>query len=97
MADLSLHNLDKRVSSLEEWKDTMQAIDLPSIREAIKTEIPNHYTKRIAESEGNTMLKIGNMIDDKLNKKFGWFPRILEGAGQAIIIAIALYALGLAG
>ena len=97
MADLSLHSLDKRVNSLEEWKEQLQTIDLPAIREAIKTEIPSHYTKRIAEAEANTMLKIGNMIDDKLNKKFGWFPRILEGAGQAIIIAIALYLLGLAG
>jgi len=95
MADLSLHNLDKRVSSLEEWKDTMQAIDLPSIREAIKNEIPNHYTKRISESESNTMLRIESLIDKKLTSKFGWIPRIIEGLAQAIIIILAIKVLGL--
>jgi hypothetical protein len=97
MAEPSIHNLDKRVNSLEEWRDYMQTVDLPAMRETIKTEIPAHYTKRIQESEGNTMLRIGNLIDEKLDKRFGWMPRILEGVCQAIVIAAALYFLGLVG
>jgi hypothetical protein len=70
--------------------------ELPMIREAITIEIPSHYTKRIAESEKNVMFKIGELIDRKLDKRFGWFSRGLETVGTALIVAAVLYGLRLA-
>lgn len=95
MAD-DYNSLNVRVHGLEQWRGHMESIELPSFRESIKNEIPNHYTKRIAESEIKTLLQLGNLIDEKLDKRFGWMPRILEGTAQAIIIVIAIYWLGLA-
>lgn len=95
-----LHALDKRVTSLEDWREHLSAIDIPSIRETIKTEIPAHYTKRIAESEKIIMLKIGDLItkklDEKLDKRFGWIPRGLETVITALVVAAILYGLKLA-
>ena len=91
----SLHSLDKRMTSLEEWRRTT-SIELDSIRETIRNEITAHYTKRITESEARTMLQIGNLIDEKLEKKFGWIPRIMEGVFIAVVTVIILALVGLA-
>lgn len=92
--DLRLHS---RVSRLEEWKEQMQTIDLPSMRETIKREIPDHYTKKIEQSEANTMLRIEKLIDARLKVRFGWLSQLILAVGQAVLVVIALKALGLAG
>jgi hypothetical protein len=89
------HSLDKRVHSLEEWREHMRTIDLPSILETIETEIPAHYTKRITESEANTMLRIKDLIDDRLKARFGWISSIATGIVQAVLIVLAIKVLGL--
>lgn len=90
-----LHALDKRVSSLEEWREHLQTIDLPSMRETIEREIPAHYTKRITESEEKTMLRIGNLIDERLKARFGWVSTLGMGVIQAVLIVVAIKVLGL--
>jgi hypothetical protein len=90
-----MHALDKRVIRLEEWKDQMQTIDLPSMRETIKKEIPEHYTRKIEQSETNTMLRIEQLIDKRLSARFGWVSRSLETIATAVIVAAILYGLKL--
>lgn len=90
--ELSIHG---RVSRLEEWKDQMQTIDLPSMRETIRREIPEHYTKRIAESEGKMILQLGSLIDAKLDRRFGWMSRGIEAIVTSVIVALILYGLRL--
>lgn len=90
-----LHELDKRVFSLEEFRERMETIDLPSIRETTDVEIPRHYSKKIKESETVTLLKIGQMIDKRLNARFGWVSRSLETIATAVIVAAILYGLKL--
>ncbi len=84
-----------RLALLESWKERVQTEELPSILETIKTEIPAHYTKRIKDSEQTIMLQLGNLIDEKLDKRFGWQSRMLESLASAVLIAIVLFGLGL--
>lgn len=88
------HELDKRASSLEQWRGHMDSREIPAIREAIK-EIPGHYSRRIQESESRLKLEIGQIIDERLKTRFGWMPRILEGVVQSVLIVLAIYWLGL--
>lgn len=74
MAEPTLHNLDVRVTSLEQWKQA--------------------HVEGIPKAEERIMLQIGNLIDDKLNKRFGWMSRILEAVGIAVIVAIVLAVIG---
>lgn len=90
-----LHAIDKRVSSLEEWRDHMESIDLPSMRETIKRELPEHYSKKIADSEANTMLRIERLIDDRLKARFGWVSTLAMGVLQAVLIVVAIKVLEL--
>lgn len=92
---MELHEFDKRLSSIEEWREQVSVIDLPSIRETIRKEIPDHYTKRIGESEVKMILQLGNLIDEKLDKRFGWMPRGIETIVTSAIVALILYGLGM--
>lgn len=48
-----------------------------------------------SNAEEKIMLKIGKMIDDKLDKRFGWMSRILEAVGIAVLVAVILAVVGL--
>lgn len=62
-----------------------------SVLEAWKTA----QVENAVRAEERIMLQIGNMIDDKLNKRFGWMSRILEAVGIAVIVAVILAVVGL--
>lgn len=55
----------------------------------------SHVNKDIPDMEKSIMLQIGQMIDDKLNKRFGWMSRTLEAVGIAVLVAVILAVVGL--
>jgi hypothetical protein len=48
-------------------------------------------------AEETVMLKLGALIDEKLDKRFGWVSRTWQAVLQAVFIAIVLYLLGVPG
>jgi hypothetical protein len=90
-----LHSLDLRVSSLEQRIGVLDERELPLIYNTIQKEIPAHYNKRIIEAKETTMLELGNLIDAKLDKRFGWLPRSVETIVTGLIVAVVVYGLGL--
>lgn len=45
--------------------------------------------------EQNMRIVLGQIIDEKLDKRFGWLSRTWQGVLQAVVIALILYFLGL--
>lgn len=91
-----MRSLSERVTKLEAFQEVMDTQTIPSIQVAVKTEIPSHYTKRIAESEKMMKMSIAEIIEQKLDKRFGWLPRILETIFTGVIVALIIYGAGLA-
>jgi len=54
----------------------------------------DHVRNGIPRAEERLMLQIGNIIDEKLNKRFGWMSRMLEAIGIAVIVAVLLAIFG---
>ncbi len=90
-----MRSLSDRVLKLESFQDYMEEETIPSFRVAIKDEIPAHYSKRIVESEEKMKLTLKEIIDERLDKRFGWQSRLLESLASAVLIAVVLFGLGL--